>query len=223
MAGSGRRAAPGQFVVGDMPLLHVADQVFDAMLAGWANQRAARKPAPRSEFTAELRGDSRELASIRAYQGALRLFCDYAADRPTGGPRCASGCSAPIRCRCAGCGTPPYTHRRLPDQTQPPTSAVRGWPHWSSAGVTPGRDSVSQPHRDGADTVGPSEVDIAKRRRSSQGKALRGILVPVTRGQHRCRPSVSSCSSRFGVDGPSRRPRGAQPTAPGVVLTFPGR
>lgn len=82
--------------------------MFEAMLAGWRAQQVARslhddtikdrlfgvrrfqrftddwpwvwRPVDVEEFTAELRGDGRALSTVRAYQGALRVFLDYVAD-----------------------------------------------------------------------------------------------------------------------------------------------
>ena len=96
------------FVVGGAPLLHAEEQMFEAMLAGWRDQQLARnlhadtikdrllgvrrfqrftndwpwawRPVDVEEFTAQLRGEGRALATIRAYQGGLRQFLDYVAD-----------------------------------------------------------------------------------------------------------------------------------------------
>jgi hypothetical protein len=90
-------AAPALFVVGGAPLLHAEEQMFEAMLAGWRDQQLARnlhadtikdrllgvrrfqrftndwpwawRPVDVEEFTAQLRGKGRALATIRAYQG----------------------------------------------------------------------------------------------------------------------------------------------------------
>ena len=100
--------APGLFVVGGTPLLHGEEQVFEAMLTGWAEQQSARnlngdtisdraravrrfqrftgewpwtwRPVDVEEFTTELRGDGRSRTTTRAYQGALRQFLDYVCD-----------------------------------------------------------------------------------------------------------------------------------------------
>ena len=104
----GPGTAPALFVVGTAPLLHAEQQVFEAMLDGWRDQQLARnlkpdtiserlsavrrfqrftndwpwvwRPVDLEEFTAELRGERRALSTIRAYQGHLRQFLDYAAD-----------------------------------------------------------------------------------------------------------------------------------------------
>lgn len=101
-------SAPSLFVAGETPLLHVESQVFEAMLAGWGDQQRSRnlssdtttdrlravrrfqsftndwpwmwRPVDVEEFTSELRSGGRALATVRAYQGALRQFCDYGAD-----------------------------------------------------------------------------------------------------------------------------------------------
>lgn len=103
-------AAPSLLRDGGSPLLRPDEQVFVAMLDGWRDQQLARalsertiEPrlatirrfqrftneypwtwAPRDveEFTAELRGGDRSVAlsTLRAHQGAIRLFCDYVAD-----------------------------------------------------------------------------------------------------------------------------------------------
>jgi len=96
------------FVIGGAPLLHPEQQVFEAMVEGWRDQQLARnlksdtiserlgavrrfqrftndwpwswRPVDLEEFTAQLRGERRALSTIRAYQGHLRQFLDYAAD-----------------------------------------------------------------------------------------------------------------------------------------------
>ncbi len=101
-------SAPALFVAGGAPLLHVESQVFESMLAGWRDQQASRnlnaatvadrlrgvrrfqrftndwpwawRPVDVEEFSAELRAGGRSLATVRAYQGSLRQFCDYVAD-----------------------------------------------------------------------------------------------------------------------------------------------
>lgn len=104
----GPGAAPALFVVGGAPLLHPEGQVFEAMVEGWRDQQLARnlkddtikerlaavrrfqrftndwpwawRSVDLEEFTAELRGERRALSTIRAYEGHLRQFLDYAAD-----------------------------------------------------------------------------------------------------------------------------------------------
>ena len=89
--------APSLLVAGGTPLLHPDEQVFEAMLAGWRDQQLSRNLRaetvrtrllavrrfqrcandwPRvwrsvdvEEFTAELRGQSRTLATIRGVSG----------------------------------------------------------------------------------------------------------------------------------------------------------
>ena len=89
--------APSLLVAGSAPLLHPDEQVFEAMLAGWRDQQLSRNLRaetvrtrllavrrfqrcandwPRvwrsvdvEEFTAELRGQSRTLATIRGVSG----------------------------------------------------------------------------------------------------------------------------------------------------------
>jgi len=101
-------AAPELFVAGRAPLLRAEEQAFEEMLAGWRDQQASRNlhadtiadrlatvrrfqrytndwpwawaPGDVEEFTAELRGAGLTQSTIRSYQGALRQFCDYAAD-----------------------------------------------------------------------------------------------------------------------------------------------
>lgn len=100
--------APELFVLGRSPLLRADEQVFEAMLAGWRDQQLSRNlraetiearlgvvrrfqrfagdwpwhwaPADLEAFTAELRGDRLALSTVRGYHGAIRLFCEYAAD-----------------------------------------------------------------------------------------------------------------------------------------------
>jgi integrase/recombinase XerC len=82
--------------------------VFEAMVEGWARQQRSRllaegtvgkrvrlvrrfaeftseypwswQPGEVEEFSGSLRGDARAPSTVRAYQQALRLFCDFAAD-----------------------------------------------------------------------------------------------------------------------------------------------
>jgi integrase/recombinase XerC len=82
--------------------------VFEAMVEGWARQQRSRllaegtvgkrvrlvrrfteftseypwswQPGDVEEFSVSLRGEARAPSTIRAYQQALRLFCDFAAD-----------------------------------------------------------------------------------------------------------------------------------------------
>ena len=100
--------APSLFVAGGASLLHPDEQVFEAMLADWRDQQLSRnlraetvrarllavrrfqrftndwpwlwRPVDVEEFTAELRGEGRTLATIRAYHGSLRQFLDYVCD-----------------------------------------------------------------------------------------------------------------------------------------------
>lgn len=100
--------APELFAVGRSRLLRPDEQVFEALLAGWRDQQLSRnlaaatiktrvdlvrrfhrftneypwqwRPVDVEEFCAELRGERCALSTIRGYQGAIRLFCDYAAD-----------------------------------------------------------------------------------------------------------------------------------------------
>lgn len=101
--------APELFSSGSSALLLRPDeQVFEAMLAGWRDQQLSRnlktatvesrlallrrfqrftgewpwewRPTDVEQFTAELRGDRRALSTVRGYQTAIRLFCEYAAD-----------------------------------------------------------------------------------------------------------------------------------------------
>ncbi|MGX7829054.1 tyrosine-type recombinase/integrase [Actinokineospora sp. 24-640] len=104
----GPGAAPELFVLGRQRLLRPDEQVFEAMLDGWADQQLSRNlaqatvarrvegvrrfqaftnewpwqwgPVDLEEFTAQLRGKRRALSTIRSYQGDVRLFCDYTAD-----------------------------------------------------------------------------------------------------------------------------------------------
>lgn len=68
-------SAPSLFVAGETPLLHVESQVFEAMLVG-----STWRPVDVEEVISELRYDGRALATVRAYQGALRQFRDYVPD-----------------------------------------------------------------------------------------------------------------------------------------------
>lgn len=96
------------FLAGTSRLLRPDEQVFEAMLAGWCDQQLSRnlrvdtvdgrlmvirrfqrfanefpwdwRPVELEAFTAELRGDGCALSTVRGYQGAIRLFCDYVAD-----------------------------------------------------------------------------------------------------------------------------------------------
>jgi len=89
-------------------LLRADEQVFGAMLDGWRDQQLSRnlkadtvegrlavvrrfqrftadwpwnwRPVEVEAFTAELRGERRALATVRGYQGAIGLFCEYAAN-----------------------------------------------------------------------------------------------------------------------------------------------
>lgn len=100
--------APSLLVAGGTPLLHPDEQVFEAMVAGWRDQQLSRnlraetvrtrllavrrfqrfahdwpwlwRSVDVEEFTAELRGQGRTLATIRAYQGSVRQFLDYVCD-----------------------------------------------------------------------------------------------------------------------------------------------
>lgn len=96
-------------LVGGVPLLHPQEQVFDAMLQGWANQQLARNlaastvatrqgqvrgfavhaeafpwqwsPALADDWFADLRSVRRVARStVRSYQGAIRTFCEYLLD-----------------------------------------------------------------------------------------------------------------------------------------------
>lgn len=103
-------SAPHLLRDGSSRLLRPDEQVFEAMLAGWQDQQLARSLAPGTigprlamvrrfqaftndypwawaprdldEFFGELRSGSApvSVSTVRAYQGALRLFCDFAAD-----------------------------------------------------------------------------------------------------------------------------------------------
>ncbi len=101
--------APALFVAGDTPLLHAEEQTFEAMLGGWRDQQLSRnlradtvrtrllavrrfqrytndwpwtwRAVDVEEFTADLRTGARTVATVRAYQGALRQFLDFT-DRP---------------------------------------------------------------------------------------------------------------------------------------------
>jgi hypothetical protein len=87
-------SAPALFVAGGTPLLHVEDQVFEAMMAGWRDQQAARnlppatitsrmscvrrfqrfsndwpwlwRPVDLDEFSSELRSGGRTQSTVRA-------------------------------------------------------------------------------------------------------------------------------------------------------------
>lgn len=100
--------APALFVAGGTPLLHAEEQTFEAMLAGWRDQQLSRNLCAETvrsrllavrrfqrytndwpwawravdveEFSAELRTGERTVATVRAYQGALRQFLDYVCD-----------------------------------------------------------------------------------------------------------------------------------------------
>lgn len=95
-------------VAGSSVLLRPDEQVFGAMLDGWRDQQLSRnlktdtikgrlavvrrfqrftgdfpwnwRPVEVEAFTAELRGERRALATVRGYQNAIGLFCEYAAD-----------------------------------------------------------------------------------------------------------------------------------------------
>lgn len=101
-------AAPRLLVAGSSRLLRPDEQVFEAMLGGWRAQQLSRnlavntvevrlsavrrfqrfandwpwswRPVDVEEFTAQLRGERRARSTIRAYQGAIGMFCEYAAD-----------------------------------------------------------------------------------------------------------------------------------------------
>lgn len=100
--------APELFLAGTSPLLRPDEQVFAAMMAGWRDQQLSRnlatgtikirlelvhrfqrftnsfpwhwRPMDVDEYFADLRGEGRAKSTLRSYQNALRLFCDYAAD-----------------------------------------------------------------------------------------------------------------------------------------------
>ncbi len=101
-------SAPPLFLAGEAPLLRADEQVFEAMLEGWSEQQRSRglrtetidgrllalrrfqrftadwpwawRPVDLEDFTSELRGDRKSLATVRSYQRALRQFRDYVAD-----------------------------------------------------------------------------------------------------------------------------------------------
>ena len=104
------RGAPSVLQEGATALLRPEDQVFDEMLMGWSDQQLSRnlnrhtiktrngivrrfhaftneypwtwRPLDLEAFTAELRGGDSPaaLTTIRAYQGAIRLFLEFASD-----------------------------------------------------------------------------------------------------------------------------------------------
>lgn len=101
-------SAPRLFVAGQTPLLHPAQQVFEAMLSGWRDQQLSRnlgtttveprlrlirrfheytndypwcwRPGDLEAFSADLRGGGLARATLRTYQHTIGLFCDYVAD-----------------------------------------------------------------------------------------------------------------------------------------------
>ncbi|MGH3536957.1 MAG: tyrosine-type recombinase/integrase [Pseudonocardiaceae bacterium] len=100
--------APALFVAGGTALLHAEEQTFETMLGGWRDQQLSRnlraatvrarllavcrfqrftndwpwtwRAVDVEEFTADLRTGARTVATVRAYQGALRQFLDYVCD-----------------------------------------------------------------------------------------------------------------------------------------------
>jgi integrase/recombinase XerC len=126
-------SAPALYVVGGSPLLRPEEQVFEAMLDGWRNQQLARglsvavieerirlvrrfqqftnewpwrwAPGDADDFAADLRHARRAQSTIRGYQAAARMFCDYVAD-----PRYewTAACELILR-RCSSSGTPRHT------------------------------------------------------------------------------------------------------------------
>ena len=104
----GPGSAPPLFLAGDAPLLRADEQVFEAMLESWSEQQRSRglraetidgrllavrrfqrftaewpwswRPVDLEEFTSELRGDRKSIATVRSYQGSLRQFLDFVAD-----------------------------------------------------------------------------------------------------------------------------------------------
>ncbi|WP_244287361.1 site-specific integrase [Amycolatopsis rubida] len=121
-------------------LLKPDEQVLDGMLRGWGNQQLARNLAVgtiegrasavrafvaftntfpwqwSAQLVDEWLGDLRSVrglrrSTLRNYQTAVRLFCDFLTTRITAGPPNANGGSAPIRCRWCTSGTPRCTSR----------------------------------------------------------------------------------------------------------------
>ncbi len=117
------------------------EAVLEAMLAGWVAQQRSRllaattieqrvllvrrlvafsndypwrwTPSDVEEWTTALVGRGLAHSTLRNYQMAVQLFCDYLTISATAGTRSASSGSGLIRCRSSTSGTPARTARRL--------------------------------------------------------------------------------------------------------------
>lgn len=126
----------GVFSSGNVALLRPAEQFFDEMVIGWSAQQSSRmlaaqtikarasqvrrfadfcgsppwewSPADVEEWTTSLVSGARPLsvATVRAYQNSVALFCDYLTDHRYGWSIAAWPSSTRIRCRSATSGTP---------------------------------------------------------------------------------------------------------------------